>query len=122
MKRVLSFIFVLNPLVAPSHSPSHSPFSADMMGALHNYVTVAPDQFLGNPQYVEIMYNMCKVVSYLTVPLQGMVLPLEIVPLPGIIPLPGIVPLPGILPLPGMVPLPGTSFKAPDSLLKSLIL
>jgi len=37
-------------------------YFTDMMGALHNYVTVAPDQFLGNPQYVEIMYNMCKVV------------------------------------------------------------
>ena len=82
MKRVLSFIFVLNPLVAPSHSPSHSPLSADMMGALHNYVTVAPDQFLGNPQYVEIMYNMCKVVSC------------SVVPLPGMLPLPGMVPLP----------------------------
>ena len=36
---------------------------ADMMPALHNYVTVDPASFIGNPKYMEIIYNMCKTVS-----------------------------------------------------------
>ncbi len=37
--------------------------SPDMMPALHNYITVDPDTFLGNPRNMEIIYDMCKTVS-----------------------------------------------------------
>ena len=33
-----------------------------MMPALHNYITVDPDQFSSNPKHLEVIYNMCKTV------------------------------------------------------------
>ncbi|KAH9487616.1 importin-7 [Bulinus truncatus] len=37
-------------------------YFTDMMPALHNYITVDTDAFLGNPENLEIIYNMCKTV------------------------------------------------------------
>eukprot|EP00116_Pleurobrachia_bachei_P003086 sb/3463348/ len=37
-------------------------YFTDMMGSLHNYATVDSAQFLANPQYIEIMYNISKTV------------------------------------------------------------
>ena len=36
---------------------------ADMMPALHNYVTVDMQGFASNPRHLEIIYDMCKTVS-----------------------------------------------------------
>ena len=33
-----------------------------MMPCLHNYVTVDPQAFLGEPKYCEVIFNMCKQV------------------------------------------------------------
>ena len=35
----------------------------DMMPALHNYVTVDSDVFLSKPEYMEMTFDMCKLVS-----------------------------------------------------------
>lgn len=34
-----------------------------MMPALHNYITVDTPAFLSNPEYIQVIYNMCKQVS-----------------------------------------------------------
>ena len=36
----------------------------DMMPALHNYITVDPTGFTSNAHHLEIIYDMCKAVSY----------------------------------------------------------
>ena len=35
-------------------------YFTEMMPCLHNYVTVDPPAFLGEPQYCEVIFNMCK--------------------------------------------------------------
>jgi len=36
--------------------------TADMMPALHNYVTVDPQAFLSDPKRMEMIYDICKTV------------------------------------------------------------
>lgn len=35
----------------------------DLMPALHNYITVDTPTFLSNPQYIEVILDICKTVS-----------------------------------------------------------
>lgn len=37
-------------------------YFTDMMPALHNYITVDTPAFLSNPEYIQVIYNMCKQV------------------------------------------------------------